>query len=125
MKNFYDIYDISYLQQLAPYQWLMQINFTYYNSTGMMGFAYYTSILDGFYAIDLRNLNYTDDYKMVNFSGTVTLTPRLYQLREVTTNGTGGVGGTVYVYRYPASTFIMIIFLFSLGLGIIWMVKKK
>ena len=102
----------------------MTVQFSDDNSTWVLND--WDPIFGGFEAIDLRILNYTDLYLMYNFTGNPALTPRLYQSRLVTTNGTGGgVGAIVYVNRYPASTFIMIIFLFSIGLSIIWMVKKK
>ncbi len=44
-----------------------------------------TSLIAGFYSIDLRDLNYTDIYSMYNFTGTQIDTPRLYQSRLVTT----------------------------------------
>lgn len=99
------------------------IQFSNDNSTWILND--WEPIFGGFEAVDLRILNYTDIYLMYNFSGTPLIIPRLYQSRLVTTNGTGGVGGIVYISRYPASTFIMIIFLFSIGGLIIWMVKKK
>lgn len=60
-----------------------------------------TPVLDGFYAIDLRDLNYTDSFKMYNLSTTNSLiTPRLFQSREITTNGTAGTGTTVTVESF-------------------------
>jgi len=66
-------------------------NSTWVDNEGNVGS---TPIGEGFYSIDLRDLNYTNDYKMVNFTGTLSLTPRLYQLREITTMG--GAGETIF-----------------------------
>jgi len=47
----------------------------------------------GFYSIDLRNLNYSDIFMIHNFTGTLALTPRVYQSRLITTEGIeNGIG---------------------------------
>ena len=47
-----------------------------------------TTLTDGFQSIDLRTLNWsTSNYLRYNLSGIVTLTPRLYQSRLITTEG--------------------------------------
>jgi len=77
-----------------PYGTSMTVQFSNDNATWVDndGNVGSTTIEEGFYAIDLRDLNYTNIYDMYNFSGTPVLTPRLYQSRLVTTNGTAGAG---------------------------------
>lgn len=55
------------------------------------GVAGYNSLNGGFEALDLRDLNYADLTTRYNFTGTNTLTPRLYQSRLITTEGEGGI----------------------------------
>jgi len=65
-------------------------NVTWVDNEGNVGS---TPVLDGFYAIDLRDLNYTDSFKMYNLTTMDSMiTPRLFQSRLVTTNGTAGAG---------------------------------
>ena len=60
-------------------------NATWLDNEGNVGS---TAVLDGFYAIDLRDLNYSDSFKMYNLSTTdPMITPRLFQSRLVTTIG--------------------------------------
>ena len=65
-------------------------NATWVDNEGNIGS---NTLLDEFYAIDLRDLNYTASFKRYNLTTTdTTITPRLFQSRLVTTNGTAGVG---------------------------------
>lgn len=67
-----------------------QDNSTWLDNEGNVGGS---NILAGFYALDLRLLNYTDFFIRYNFTGLVDSTPRLYQSRLITTEGpTLGVG---------------------------------
>jgi len=78
-----------------PYDTSMTVQFSNDNATWVdnEGNVGSTPVLDGFYAIDLRDLNYTDSFKRYNLTTADTnITPRLYQSRLVTTNGTAGVG---------------------------------
>lgn len=74
-----------------PYGTSITVQFSNDNSTWVdnEGNVGSTTIIDGLYAIDLRNLNYTDSYNMFNLSGTALLTPRLNQSRLITTLGIG------------------------------------
>lgn len=89
-------------------------NSTWVDNDGNVGS---TIIEDGFYAIDLRNLNYTDSYKMVNFTGTPLSTPRLYQLREITTNGTAGNGVSTPSEDYAGLFIVGLIIGLIIGIG--------
>lgn len=82
-------------------------------------------IFGGFEAVDLRILNYSDLYIMYNLSGTALLTPRLYQSRLVTTNGTAGGGTTIVSTGINSSGIIIVIFLCSIGVILIYGVKRK
>jgi len=80
----------------------------------------------GLEAIDLRDLNYTDLYLRYNFTGTVLKTPRLYQSRLVTTNGTGGVGGIVYITTgINSSGILIVIFLLTIGSILVYGVYRR
>lgn len=61
-------------------------------------------LIDGFYSLDLRDLNYTTLYRMYNFTTPAnTNTPRLYQERVITTIGNCTGGGIIVtnVLFYP------------------------
>lgn len=60
-------------------------NSTWVDNEGNVGS---TTIHDGFYSIDLRDLNYTDIFLMYTFTSSHTNTSRLYQSRLITTEGT-------------------------------------
>ena len=64
-------------------------NATWFDNHGNVGS---TEIEADFFAIDLRDLNYSDIYSIYNFTGNTISTPILYQSRLITTNGTAGVG---------------------------------
>ena len=49
-----------------------------------------STVRANFSALDLRDLNYSDCFMRYNLSGPGAVTPRLYQSRIVTTNGTAG-----------------------------------
>jgi len=79
----------------VPYDTSMTVQFSNDNATWVdnEGNVGSTPVLDGFYAIDLRDLNYTDSFKRYNLTtADPMITPRLYQSRLVTTNGTAGAG---------------------------------
>lgn len=94
-------------------------NSTWVDNEGNMGS---TEVLNGFHAIDLRDLNYTDIHIMYNLSATLTETPILYQSRLVTTIGnvTGGNGDPVVGGGINSATIIMLIFLCGLAITLLW-----
>lgn len=71
-------------------------------------------LLEGFYSLDLRDLNYTNIISRYNFTGTPTLTPRLYQSRLVTTNG----GVSAPSEDYAGLLIIGLIIGLILGIGV-------
>jgi len=76
-----------------------------------------TSIGEGFYSIDLRDLNYSAIYQIYNFTGQTSLTPRLYQSRLVTTEGAGVI--ITYESDFPCIAIAIILSLLA-GL-LVWM----
>jgi len=105
---------------------ILKVQFSLDNSTWVdnKGNTGSTLIVDGFYAIDLRNLNYNDVYIMYNFTGTVTSTPRLYQSRLITTEGIGNGNGEI-VYKFPSQSLVMLIFLCVIGSIVLLGVRKR
>lgn len=96
-------------------------NSTWLDNEGNVGS---TTIGKGFYSIDLRDLNYTDIYSMFNFSSNLISTPRLYQSRLVSTNGTT-LNGFEIVYIYPNQAIIMLIFLLSIVFILLYGVLRR
>lgn len=98
-------------------------NATWVDNEGNVGS---TPVLDGFYAIDMRDLNYTDSFKRYNLTTTNTLiTPRLFQSRLVTTNGTGGAAGpgAIIIVTEESFFWVFIAIALSMIVGIIVWLK--
>jgi len=84
-------------------------NATWVDNEGNVGS---TPVLDGFYAIDLRDLNYTDSFKRYNLTtGDPSITPRLFQSRLITTEGqpVSKVNGACEFHIFNASSINVIV----------------
>ena len=69
-----------------------------------------SNIIAGFYALDLRDLNYEDCFIRYNFSGPGDSTPRLFQSRLITTEGPGIVNITLGAHHiFNASSISVIV----------------
>jgi len=81
----------------------------------------------GFSALDLRDLNYSDIFMRYNLSSDGALTPRLYQSRIVTTNGTAGgaPGPGVTVIESDAPWIALAIILSIIALLLSWGYKRN
>jgi hypothetical protein len=90
-------------------------NSTWVDNEGNVGS---TSLIAGFQAIDLRDLNYTDIYSMYNFTGLLASTPRLYQSRLITTLGGNATSTTTESEDYAGLIIIGLIIGIVLGIGL-------
>lgn len=91
-------------------------NATWVDNEGNVG---NTPLIDGFYSVDLRGLNYTDLYSIFNFTG-LTETPIFYQSRLITTNGTTGVTEETYYSWNILTIFGGIFVFFILNANMVW-----
>lgn len=84
-------------------------------------------LIGGFETIDLRYLNYTDIYFRYNFSTTdVSITPRLYQTRLISTIGNQTGGATPGPSGSGAIGLIMVILICSpFILLVVWRTRKR